>query len=108
MRTEGLGNARFERFDLKGGVGDVVLDFTGDWSGDATGSVKMGLGSLELRLPAELGVWIHKSSFLASFSAPGLEKVGDGYRSPNWETAEHRLELHLETAFGSIEVEVVR
>jgi hypothetical protein len=107
VMAERLGNARFNRFDLKGGVGDVVLDFTGEWDGDATGTVKMGLGSLELKIPAEIGVWIHKSSVLTSFSAPDLAKINGGYRSPNWESAEHRLELELKTAFGAIDVEVV-
>lgn len=107
IKAERLGNARFDRFDFKGGVGDVVLDFTGEWDGNATGTVKMGLGSLELKIPAEIGVWIQKSSVLTSFSAPDLEKVDGGYRSPNWESAEYRLELELKTAFGTIEVEVV-
>lgn len=107
VRTERLGNARFDHFDLKGGVGDVLLDFTGEWDGSATGTVKMGLGSLELRIPADIGVWIQKSSVLTSFSAPDLEKVDGGYRSPNWESSEHKLELDMKTAFGAIEVEVV-
>jgi hypothetical protein len=107
VTAEHLGNARFDRFDLKGGVGDVVLDFTGEWDGNATGTVKMGLGSLELKIPAEIGVWIQKSSVLTSFSAPDLENVDGGYRSPNWEGAEYRLELELKTAFGTIDVEVV-
>ena len=107
IRTERLGNARFQSFELKGGVGDVLLDFTGDWRRDATGTVKMGVGSLELKLPSELGVWIRKSSFLTSFKAPGFEKVEDGFRSPNWASAEHRLELALETAFGAIDVDIV-
>lgn len=107
IRTENLGNARFESFELRGGVGDVVLDFGGEWSRDATGTVKMGVGSLKLKLPTELGVWIRKSSFLTSFSAPGFDKVDDGFRSPNWESAEHHLELRLETAFGAIEVDLV-
>ncbi|MEE9579025.1 MAG: hypothetical protein V3W24_05560 [Gemmatimonadota bacterium] len=107
LTAERLGNARFDRFDLKGGVGDIVLDFTGEWDGNATGTVKMGLGSLELKIPAEIGVWIQKSSVLTSFSAPDLEKVDGGYRSTNWEGAEHKLELDLKTAFGTIAVEIV-
>lgn len=107
VTAERLGNARFDRFDLKGGVGDIVLDFTGEWDGDATGTVRMGLGSLELKIPAEIGVWIQKSSVLTSFSAPDLVKVDGGYRSPNWESAEHKLELELKTAFGAIEIDIV-
>lgn len=107
IRTQGLGNARFERFELKSGVGDVVLDFTGAWDGNATGTIRMGIGSLKLRLPADLGVWIRKSTFLTSFTAPGFRKVDDGYRSPSWAGAEHHFELQLDTALGAIDVELV-
>ncbi len=107
IRTKQLGNARFEHFELKSGVGDVVLDFTGAWDGNATGTIRMGIGSLKLRLPADLGVWIKKSTFLTSFNAPGFQKVDDSFRTPNWAGAEHHLELQLDTAFGAIEVELV-
>ncbi len=107
ITAERLGNARFDLLDVKGGVGDIVLDFRGEWEGDASGTVRMGVGSLKLKVPADLGVWVRKSSFLTAFSAPGFEKLSDGYRSSNWEGAERHLELELKTAFGAIDVEVV-
>lgn len=105
FRATRLGNARFERLEYSGGVGDVVLDFGGEWDRDARASVRMGLGSMRVRLPAELGVRIEKKSFLASFTAPDFRDVGGAWVSENWDEAPVKLVLELDAAFGSIDVE---
>lgn len=108
FRARGLGNARFDALAFRGGVGNVHLDFSGDWSGDATATVRMGLGSLALVVPSELGVRIRKSGFLASLDAPGFEKVDDAWQTSNWETARSHLDVDLKAALGSIEVRIER
>lgn len=100
----GLGNARFQEFQFKGAVGDVTLDFTGDWAGDASGTIDMGLGSLTLVFPEELGVRIIKKGFLSALDAPRFTKVDGGWQSPGWDSASHHLEIRLVSALGSIEV----
>ena len=100
----GLANLRTERLRVSGGVGEIVLDFTGDWTTDMTASVEMGLGSLVLRLPRGLGVSIRKGGILAGFDSQGLTKRGDVYLSENWDTAERRLTMNLDAALGSIRV----
>ncbi len=107
FRAEGLGNANFERFRFRGGVGDVTLDFTGRWEADARGSIGMGVGALRLRLPRELGVRIRKSSFLTAFDAREFVQVDGGWQTENWSSADVHLELDLDAAFGSITVERV-
>lgn len=107
FRAEGLGNARFERFRFEGGVGDVVLDFSGAWDRDATVSVSMGLGQLRLRVPDELGVSLRRRSLLASFDAPGFAREDGAYRTSNWESASRRVEIDLEAAFGAVTIERV-
>lgn len=106
---ERLGNARFRRFTFEGGAGDVELDFTGaGWDGTAVGTVHMGIGSLDLRFPADLGVRLERSSFLAAFDTSGFVKSADGdYRTANWDSASRRLDLKVETALGSVDAEVV-
>lgn len=105
FQAEELGNADFERFSFRGGVGDVTLDFGGEWQRNARVDVKMGVGSLTLRIPRSLGVRIRKQSFLAAFNAPGLDRTPDGFQTPNWEDAETQLIVELETAFGSVKIE---
>jgi hypothetical protein len=107
FEVEQLGNARFDAFDFAGGVGDVTLDFSGDWQGEATGQIKLALGSLRLRIPADIGVRITKSTVLTSFEAVGFRKVDDAYESDNWGEASERLELHVDAKFGTVEIERV-
>jgi len=104
FEATGLGNARFQEFQFKGAVGDVTLDFTGDWAEDASGTIDMGLGSLTLVFPEDLGVRITKKGFLSALDAPGFTKVDGGWQSPGWDSASHHLEIRLVSALGSIEV----
>ncbi len=99
-----LGNLRAERLEVGAGVGEVTLDFGGEWTRDMRVDVSMGLGALELRVPEDLGVTLHKDSFLTSLEAEGLERDGDLYRSANWTSARHKLTIELDAAFGSIRV----
>jgi hypothetical protein len=104
LQVRGLGNANAERFKFSGGVGDITLDFTGAWERNMTAEVSMGLGSLTLRIPEDLGVRVERSTFLTSFDSQRLVKRGNYYYSENWDTAEHRLTLKIDAAFGSINV----
>jgi hypothetical protein len=105
LRVTGLGNARAERISFQGGVGATVLDFWGSWDRSATASVQMGVGSVTLRLPRHLGVRVDRSSFLTSFTAPGMEREGNSYYSPNWQNAPHRLTIDVSAALGSITIQ---
>lgn len=105
MELSGLAHAAPRRLRVEGAVGDVTLDFTGDWRRDMDVTVKVGLGSLTLRIPSDVGVRLQRKSLLSSFSGFGLQEADDGsYRSENWSQAEHRLELSVDAAFGSIDV----
>lgn len=98
----GLGNLHAQRLKLSGGVGEVVLDFTGDWRTDMSADISMGLGALTLRVPRGVGVRVHKEGLLAGFDSQGLIKRGDAYFSADWESAERKLDINLNAALGSI------
>jgi hypothetical protein len=104
FQVRNLGNLNADRITVDAGVGNVVLGFRGDWRGDATVSVDMGLGALELRFPEGLGVRLSKDTFLTSLDSEGLVKRGDAYYSVDWEDAEHRVTVNVDAAFGSIDV----
>ncbi len=105
LKVEKLGNSNCRNLSVSGGVGSLTLDFSGDWEHDATGDIKVGLGSIEIRVPAELGVRIDRSTFLMSFDAPDLVKQDGGvWLSRNWETAKRRLTLSVSGAVGGITV----
>lgn len=104
LRLHRIGNANAARLEVDGGVGDVHLDFGGEWRGDLEAEVRMGLGSLTLELPRDVGVRIIRETFLASFDPRGLEARGDGHYSTNWDAASHRLTVRIGAAFGAIDV----
>lgn len=103
-----LGNLNARNIDVDAGVGEVTLWLNGEWRQDASVSVNMGLGSLELRFPEGLGVRLTKESFLTSLDSEGMVKRGDAYYSLDWETAERKVTVDLDAAFGSIRVVWVR
>lgn len=106
FKVEGLGNSRCLRINVSGGVGTLSLDFSGDWDHDATGDINVGLGTIEIAVPAELGVRIERSTFLMSFDAPDLEEQDGGvWLSRNWATASHHLTLSVSGALGGIRIE---
>ena len=105
LEVYGLGNARTRRIRFQGGVGSTLLDFGGAWDRDAEASVQMGIGSVTLRFPRHLGVRMVRNSFLTSLDAPRMTKRGNSYYSDNWDSATHRLTVHVNAALGSIEVE---
>lgn len=106
FKVEELGNSGCRRMSVSGGVGTLTLDFSGDWTYDATGDINVGLGTVEIRVPAELGVRIEKSTFLMSFDAPGFVKQDGGvWLSRNWDTAENRLTLSVSGVLGGVEID---
>ena len=107
FEATGLGNARFDHFEFVGAVGDVRLDFRGRWDGSSEGEIRMGLGALRLTFPRDLGVRIEKRGILASFNSAGFDQVDDGYQTPNWDSADHRLTLSVRAGFGDIDVDFV-
>jgi hypothetical protein len=104
FQAVGLGNLNAGRLTFSGGVGEVTLDFTGDWNTDMSATVRMGLGSLTLRVPRGLGLQVRKAGLLVGFDSQGLIKRGDVYESEDWTQAEHQLTIDIDAAFGSIRV----
>lgn len=99
-----LANANCRRVTFDGGVGEVTLDFTGSWRQAMTADISVGVGSLNLRLPRDVGVSLRLSRFLASFDASDFTKRGNTYYSSNWESARHKLTLNVNSAIGGVSV----
>ena len=105
FKIDNLGNSGCENITVSGGVGKLALDFSGKWKNNATADINVGLGTIEISVPAELGVRIDRSTFLMSFKAPGFEKQDGGvWVSRNWDTAKNRLTVSISGVFGGITV----
>ncbi len=102
--VRGLGHAGCERITTEGGVGDLTLDFQGEWRRDMEADITMALGSVTLIIPENVGVRVDKDTFLTGFDRSRFYKRGDTYYSDSWDTAERRLTVQLEGAFGSVKI----
>lgn len=105
VQVIGLGHSRCEEISYEGGVGQVLLDFSGASSSSARVRVRMAVGGITLRLPRSAGVRISMDKFLSSFEPAGLVRRDNVFVSGNYERAERRLDLDLTTAMGGVEVE---
>lgn len=99
-----LGRLNAREIEVNAGVGDVKLDLAGLSLARTRVRTKMGLGSLEIRVPEGTGVRMTRSTFLTSVTAPGLDRNGNDYVSPGWDQADIRVDIHVESAFGSISI----
>lgn len=99
-----LGNLNTSDLSISAGVGKVRLELTGEWRDNATLEVQMGLGSLELVVPEGLGVKLVRQTFLTALDSEGLVKRGEAYYSTNWDTAQRRVTVDVNAAFGRIQV----
>jgi len=105
FEVRGLANANVREVTLDGGVADIRLDFGGEWRGNMELDADLGLGSLALVVPRHVGVRVEKETLLAGFGGARMEKRGDAYYSDNWEGARYRLDVHVEAAFGDINID---
>ena len=106
---EQLGNARCRVIEVAGGVGDITLDFTGEWDGAVSTRVEIlsGFGEVNLRLPIGLGVEVDIDRIFAGFESAGFVKRGSRYVSHDYDGAEQRLRLDIKAALGSVNVDWV-
>jgi hypothetical protein len=105
----GLGNANFDRLSFDGGVGDFTLDFSGELNRPGQVDIDVGLGSLTIRLPEDVGVQItSESSFLSSFSIDkhDFDEVEDDvYQNEKFGQTDKELIFNVDIGLGSIDVE---
>lgn len=104
LEVIGIPHLRAREVEVSGGVGELLLDFTGEWRRDLEMSIQMGLGSLTLRVPRGLGVKLTREGFLAGFDSEGLTKRGDVYYSERYDDARHHLVVELEAALGNVRI----
>ncbi len=103
LQVRGIGNAGPERITVQGGVGDISLDFTGDWVRSAEVDITAGIGALTLRLPDDVGVEIQVDG-LANVETSGLRRSGDVYVNDAFGKAEVELHIQIATGLGAVKL----
>lgn len=109
FQLEQLGNLNAEDIEINAGMGSFEISLDGSWQRDALISIDMGVGSLELHVPEDLGFQLLKNSFLTSLDGVrNLVKDGNAYYSLNWDEADRNVTVDLDGALGSVIVRLIR
>ena len=108
---ENLGNANFRHMKFSGGVGSYTLDFTGELKREVDVKVEVGLGSVTILIPQDVGArvqyqesWISKIDLDRDFE----EKRDGQYFSDNYNTAVGRMNINIESGFGHVKIRRAR
>jgi hypothetical protein len=104
---EGLCNANFNHLKFEGGVGSYLLDFSGLLDKEVDVDIQVGLGSLTVIIPENIGAkimyeksWITHISLDKDFS----EREESNYFSSNYSTAGGRMNMKIEAGLGSVKI----
>jgi len=98
----GVGHASPETMRIRGGVGEISLDLTGDWTRSSEIKVRAGAGALILRLPKDVGVEVETSGGLTNVEAFGLRQMGGTYTNDAFGETEIELRISVTTGVGNV------
>ena len=98
----GIGHAGPERVNVQGGVGDIMLDFTGYWPRSSDVQITSGVGSVTLHLPDDVGVQVETKGGLTNVETSGLQRSGDEYVNEAFGEAETELRIQITTGVGNV------
>lgn len=102
IQVEGVGNASPGTVRVQGGVGDISLDLTGNWTRSADVTIRAGVGALRVTLPSDVGVEIKTTSGLTNIEAYGLRQMGGTYTNDAFGETDVELRVSVMTALGNV------
>jgi len=109
LKLLNLGNARFSEADINSGIGELMLDFSGENLEKAMARVDLDIGETRVIIPEDIGAKLRVSKFLflSQVTYPNwFEKRGRYYYSDNYNKSEKSLYLMISTGLGELKIEV--
>jgi hypothetical protein len=107
FRGENLNNANFNHLKFEGGVGSYMLDFGGKLTREVDADIEVGLGSLTIVIPENVGVKVtYEKSLIAHLDIDrGFTEQGTNtYFTPNYSSARGKMNLHIEAGVGNVRI----
>lgn len=102
-----LCNANFNHLKFEGGVGSYILDFGGELRKEVDVDIEVGLGSLTIVIPENIGAriiyeknWISHMDLDRSIA----EQEENNYYTSNYASAKGKMNMRVEAGFGSVKI----
>jgi len=100
-----LGTLSLSNLEVNMGVGETVVDLTGDWKNDFQAKIHGGVGQATVRLPRDVGVHVRARGGIGEIHAGELKKDGDIYTNDAYGKSPVTLEVEVEGGIGEINLE---
>jgi hypothetical protein len=107
FQAYGLGNANFDHFKFEGGVGGYTLDFSGKMDRECDADIEVGLGSLTIILPDNVGAKVYYEKSIVShldMEKAFSEQSENTYVSSNYYSAKGKINMHIDAEVVSVKI----
>jgi hypothetical protein len=102
-----LCNANFNHLKFEGGVGSYVLDFGGELKKEVDVDIEVGLGSLTIVIPEDIGARIiYEKNWISHIDLDHSinEREENNYYTSNYATAKGKMNMRVEAGFGTVKI----
>lgn len=104
-----LGNARFSRADINGGIGDIDIDFTGDLLSESRAKVDLDIGEASILLPQDVAIRMRIGGGLGFLSQKNIDSFfyrrGKFYYSEDYEEQRKKIFLRITPGLGELNID---
>jgi hypothetical protein len=109
MDLFGLGNARFERADIDGGIGQLKVHFDGALLDESKAKVDLDIGEALVYLPSDMGIRMFVGGELGFLSHKQIDasfyRRGRYYITENYKAQKKKFSLRITPGLGELKVE---
>ncbi len=107
FEAKNLLNANFNHMTFEGGVGSYRLDFGGSIEKEVDVNIEVGLGSLTITIPDNIGAKvIYQKNIISHFDIDNdfSEQTEDNYLSTNYYSTAGKINFRIEAGLGSVKI----
>ena len=98
------GKPSIQFLDISYGLGESVIDFSGQWTNNLNANISSGIGSVKLKFPSNVGIKVFVKSGLGKIKTKGFNRVGDSYINNAYGKINTMLVINLKAGSGDIEL----
>ncbi len=109
IRLVKLGNARFKKANINGGIGEIDIDFGGDLLSESRAKVDLDIGEAVVSLPRDIGIKMRIGGGLSFLSSKDIDQSfyrrGNYYYSDDYQEKKNRFFLYITPGLGQFTIE---
>lgn len=103
-----LAGIRLSHLSVDAGVGDTLIDLSGEWEESFDADIDLGVGDATIHLPKEVGVKLSVSKGLGSVKADDFISERKGvYVNEAYDSADIKIHMKIDVGIGNVKFVLV-